>query len=50
MPAVALTHSCENEGQYEDQMRCEDDEEIDGSILNDCRDDTRSTHGRHADV
>jgi len=29
------THSCEDEGHHEDQMRCEDYEEVDGGILDD---------------
>jgi len=39
------TNPCEDEGQDEDQMRCEDDEEVDGGILDDRSHDRWSRYG-----
>lgn len=39
---VTDAHPCENQGQHEDQMRREDNKEIDGGILDDRFDDVWS--------
>lgn len=43
-------HPCENEGQQEDEVRAEDEEEVDGGVLDDRFDDVRSCHGQRAGV
>jgi len=42
---MADTHSCEDEGYHEDQMRCKDYKEVDGGILDDRSYDRWSRYG-----
>ena len=48
--AVTDSHPCEDEREYENQMRCEDDEKVDSGVLHDRFDETGLRHSYCADV
>ena len=43
-------HPCKDQGRHENQMRCEDEEEVDGGILEDRFYNVWSRHGHRAGV